>query len=232
MRQYLLHRAPKWGNGDPAVDRLALQVAEHYCDRIHSYRNERGGPYQAALYSFTFQWTLGRETGAARRAPRAESPWPPAWAPWPRRDRAGITALLHSVSQIDFTETPTARVGPAPAPPLCGRGGGTGGDGLPGEDLFRQRGFALQFNIVDAETLRAAQQNPEAYASLQVRVAGYSAYFVRLARRCESTSSPSRRTRCTGGPLLLPRRKGRQGRHMGRPHLGQRTHDALAHQLA
>ena len=40
--------------------------------------------------------------------------------------------------------------------------------------------YALQFNVIDAETLRAAQRDPEAYATLRVRVAGYSAYFCNL----------------------------------------------------
>jgi formate C-acetyltransferase len=51
--------------------------------------------------------------------------------------------------------------------------------------FFEQGVYALQFNVVDAETLRAAQREPEAYATLQVRVAGYSAYFVQLAREMQ-----------------------------------------------
>jgi formate C-acetyltransferase len=48
---------------------------------------------------------------------------------------------------------------------------------------YLKRGvYALQFNVVDAGTLRAAQRDPEAYATLQVRVAGYSAYFCSLTR--------------------------------------------------
>jgi formate C-acetyltransferase len=43
-------------------------------------------------------------------------------------------------------------------------------------------GQELQINVVDAATLRAAQQNPEEYANLVVRVAGYSAYFTMLSR--------------------------------------------------
>ncbi len=39
----------------------------------------------------------------------------------------------------------------------------------------------LQFNIINKETLLAAQKNPENYRSLLVRVAGYSAYFVELS---------------------------------------------------
>jgi formate C-acetyltransferase len=47
---------------------------------------------------------------------------------------------------------------------------------------FDQGGHHVQFNIVDANTLRAAQEHPENYRDLLVRVAGYSDYFVLLSR--------------------------------------------------
>lgn len=47
---------------------------------------------------------------------------------------------------------------------------------------FLQRGgFEVQINVVDRETLLAAQKNPEAYRDLVVRIGGYSDYFVRLS---------------------------------------------------
>ena len=39
----------------------------------------------------------------------------------------------------------------------------------------------MQFNILNKETLLAAQKDPEKYRSLIVRIAGYSAYFVDLS---------------------------------------------------
>jgi len=47
---------------------------------------------------------------------------------------------------------------------------------------FTLGGFHVQFNVVSAETLRDAQEHPENYRSLVIRVAGYSDYFVRLSR--------------------------------------------------
>ena len=43
-------------------------------------------------------------------------------------------------------------------------------------------GQQLQINVVDAETLRAAQRDPETHRDLIVRVAGFSAYFPQLGR--------------------------------------------------
>ena len=47
---------------------------------------------------------------------------------------------------------------------------------------FKLDGHHIQFNVVDAETLRAAQSNPEQYRDLIVRVAGYSDYFCDLGK--------------------------------------------------
>ena len=164
MRQYLLHRVPKWGNGDPAADALALQVAEHYCDKIHTFRNERGGPYQAALYSFTFQWTLGRETGALPDGRRAREPLAPGVGAMAGRDRAGITALLHSVSQLDFDrDAQRLRAGHAPAPPLVAGEEGLDARCGPGQDLFRAAG-ATRSSSTSWMPRRCAprSENPEA----------------------------------------------------------------------
>jgi formate C-acetyltransferase len=183
LREYLIHRVPKWGNGAPDADRLAQYVANHYCAKIHSFSNERGGPYQAALYSFTFQWSLGRHTGALPDGRRAHRPLAPGVGPMVGRDRSGITALLASVGKIDFTETPNGSVLDLRLHPAS-VAGPTGLEALIAlTRTYLQGGvFALQFNVVDSDTLRAAQRNPEAYATLQVRVAGYSAYFCNLAR--------------------------------------------------
>jgi formate C-acetyltransferase len=43
-------------------------------------------------------------------------------------------------------------------------------------------GQQLQVNVVDAQTLRAAQADPGSYRDLMVRVAGFSAYFTQLSR--------------------------------------------------
>jgi formate C-acetyltransferase len=47
---------------------------------------------------------------------------------------------------------------------------------------FRMDGHHIQFNVVDAETLKAAQENPEEHRDLIVRVAGYSDYFCDLGK--------------------------------------------------
>ena len=50
---------------------------------------------------------------------------------------------------------------------------------------FAQNGFHIQINVVNNEVLRAAQQDPQNYKHILVRVAGYSAYFVDLSKEIQ-----------------------------------------------
>ncbi|MFN2157880.1 MAG: pyruvate formate lyase family protein [Anaerolineae bacterium] len=183
MRQYLLHRVCKWGNADPEADRMARRVADYYCAKIHTFQNARGGPFQAALFTLEFQLTFGRATGALPDGRRAGTPLAPGVGASPGCDREGVTALMRSVAGLDFTETPNGAVLDVMLHPSATRGE----EGLEAlvaliKTFFGQGGYAVQFNVVDAETLRAAQRHPQQYATLQIRVTGWSVYFVTLPR--------------------------------------------------
>jgi formate C-acetyltransferase len=51
---------------------------------------------------------------------------------------------------------------------------------------FDQGGMETQYNVVSSETMRAAQEDPQTYRDLVVRIAGYSAYFVELNEDCQN----------------------------------------------
>ncbi len=183
MRQYLLNRVPKWGNNHPEADSMARRIADHYCHQVHTFSNARGGPVQAALFTLDYQWRMGQATGAlpdGRRAPLSLAPGVGAMS---GRDKQGVTALINSVSKLDFTQTPNGSVLDVTLHPTAVRGD----EGLQAmvaliKTFFAQGGYALQFNIFDAEMLRDAQRHPERYASLQIRVTGWSVYFTALSR--------------------------------------------------
>ena len=182
MRQYLLNRVPKWGNNDAASDALARRIADHYCARVHTYTNARGGPCQAALFSLDYQWRLGRATAALPDGRRARESLAPGVGATAGRDRAGVTALLNSVSELDFTQTPNGAVLDVTLHPSAV----SGDEGLAAfvaliKRFFAQGGYAIQFNVFDVATLREAQRYPERYASLQIRVTGWSVYFTALS---------------------------------------------------
>jgi formate C-acetyltransferase len=179
----MLNRVPKWGNGDPDADRVAAQIAEHYCDKVHTFTNGRGGPVQAALFTLFYQMTFGRATGALPDGRKAGDTLAPGVGASPGQDRNGVTALIQSVTQLDYTKTPNGAVLDVMLHPSAVRGE-EGLDALVTliKTFFRRGGYAIQFNVLDVEALRDAQVHPERYATLQVRVTGWSVYFTMLPK--------------------------------------------------
>jgi pyruvate formate-lyase/glycerol dehydratase family glycyl radical enzyme len=183
MRQYLLSRVPKWGNEESQADVLAKRIADYYCHKVHSFTNARGGPVQAALFTLNYQWTMGKQTGALPDGRRARTSLAPGVGAMSGRDKKGVTALMNSVAQLDFTETPNGSVLDVTLHPTAV----SGEEGLDAfvaliESFFSRGGYALQFNIFDADMLRDAQRHPERYESLQIRVTGWSVYFNSLSK--------------------------------------------------
>jgi pyruvate-formate lyase len=181
QRQLLM--APKWGNGDDVVDTLATDVTEMLYSEFRHRTNPRGGRWQLALYSFVANISLGTAVGASADGRKAGEILTrnlnPSWG----TDRQGPTATLRSLSNIDFTKFPNGstldlRFDPAPLKTPEGRAKFAGF--LKG---FVDLGvMTMQVSMVDEETLRDAQEHPEKHPHLMVKVAGYSARFVELAR--------------------------------------------------
>ena len=183
IRQYLLNRVPKWGNNNPEADRLAKRIAEHYCNKVHTFTNGRGGRCQASLFSITFSWSAGQLTGALPDGRKAHESLSPGIGAVSGRDKTGVTALIDSVTKLDSTLTPNGAVLDVTLHPTAINGE----EGLDAfvtliKVFFAKGGYALQFNIFDTETLRDAQRYPEKYASLQIRVCGWSVYFTTMSK--------------------------------------------------
>ena len=102
-------------------------------------------------------------------------------SPAPGTDRGGPTAALKSYCKLDFTHLPNGgplelRLHPSM---VRGEAGLQATVGLL-KTLQSLGGFYLSLDVVDAETLREAQQHPERYLNLSVRIAGWSSHFVTL----------------------------------------------------
>ncbi|MBI3972762.1 MAG: hypothetical protein HY332_15915 [Chloroflexi bacterium] len=183
MRLYLRNRVPKWGNGEPDADAMARVIADHYCQKVHSFRNGRGGACQAALFTLTAALSLGRVTGATPDGRKAHESLAPGVGAAYGVDKNGVTGLVSSVTKLDFSETPNGSVLDVTLHPTAVRGD----DGLCAfvslmKTFFQRGGYAVQFNVFDADTLRDAQRHPERYESLQIRVTGWSVYFNALSK--------------------------------------------------
>jgi len=182
LRQRLLTGAPKYGNDDAYVDEIGSRWAKFYCEEVGRYSTARGGTFQPGFYTVSAHVPLGHNVGATPDGRLAHTPLADGGlSPVAGRDLKGPTAVLRSVSRIDQELASNGVLLNLKFLPSFFRHAGSIG-------WFTAflRGFVdlrighVQFNVVSAETLRRAQENPEQFRSLVVRVAGYSAYFVEL----------------------------------------------------
>ena len=180
LRRLLLLDTPKFGNDDDYVDELAVRVFESYYAGINGRPNTKGGVHRINLLPTTVHVYFGSVTGALPDGRRAGTPLSEGVSPVQGADRHGPTAVLRSVAKMDHLRTGGTLLNQKLSPRLM--------EGETGLDLmlhlvrayFRLDGHHIQFNVVDAETLREAQAHPDQHRDLIVRVAGYSDYFCDL----------------------------------------------------
>ena len=185
LRRRLL-AAPRFGNDDPAVDVLARRIVARFCALVTARPTIHGGHFKASLISYGLNVYEGALEPATPDGRRASEPLSNSMSPSNGAERRGPTAALNSLARIDQTEigygnSVNMRL---PLGLLSSEKGVEAAAGLV-RGYFDQGGFHLQLNAVDTATLRAAQERPEDYPDLVVRVSGYSAYFTRLGRRIQ-----------------------------------------------
>ena len=179
----MIDEVPKFGNDIPEVDYFAREVAYTYSKPLQKYNNPRGGKFQAGLYPVSANVPLGGQTGATPDGRYAHTPGADGVSPSAGKDVKGPTAAATSVSRLDHFIVSNGTLFNQKFHPsaLSGREGLEKFVALI-RGYFDQKGMHMQFNVVDRQTLLDAQEHPEKYKHLVVRVAGYSALFTTLSR--------------------------------------------------
>ena len=179
----MIDEVPKFGNDIPEVDYFAREVAYTYSKPLQKYNNPRGGKFQAGLYPVSANVPLGGQTGATPDGRYAHTPVADGVSPSAGKDVKGPTAAATSVSRLDHFIVSNGTLFNQKFHPsaLSGREGLEKFVALI-RSYFDQKGMHTQFNVVDRQTLLDAQEHPEKYKHLVVRVAGYSALFTTLSR--------------------------------------------------
>jgi formate C-acetyltransferase len=178
--QMLLNKTPKYGNDDEYADALLTDLFEAFYAEVNGRKNTKGGNYRVNYLSTTCHVYFGSVTGATPDGRKAYEPLSDGISPVQGADRRGPTAVLKSAARMDHARTGGTLLNQKFTPQLLE--GEEGIDRLAHlvRSYFRLDGHHIQFNVVTADTLRAAQENPEKYRDLIVRVAGYSDYFCDL----------------------------------------------------
>lgn len=176
----------KWGNGNTLSDDIAARLFDALIEKCRSFKGLLGNDKLPALYPVSSNVPQGISIGALPSGRKAFTPLADGCSPCPGADRNGPTGVLRSLSTMPYPAidggtllnmkfTPGSVAGDAGKRRLSGFL----------KTFLDMDLYHIQFNVVGQETLRCAQENPDDYKSLIIRVAGYSAYFVELSKEVQ-----------------------------------------------
>lgn len=188
LRQLLLNKPPKFGNDNAYVDGIYREMMHFIADNVQQWPDARGGRYSFNVHSQTVNVSHGLVCGATPDGRLAGEPFCDNASPMMGRDTNGPTATVKSVASMGQTAFHDGALFNLRFDPR-GVAGEKGLQAIEGiiKTFFANGGEHIQINVVDDETLRAAQENPEKYRGLMVRVAGYMAYFTELDKDAQDT---------------------------------------------
>ena len=182
LRNFVENEVPHYGNSIKEVDDLGAWAMNEFCDYLASCTGPRGH-YVAGTFTMTMHLDLGFTTWATPDGRRASEPLADAISCRQGFDKNGPTAYLMSAAKL-----PHVKLGNGDQTNI--RFSPTAVDGDEGtiklRELFKayfaEGGMQVQFHVVGAKTLYAAQEDPDSYKNLIVRIAGFSAYFVEMPK--------------------------------------------------
>jgi formate C-acetyltransferase len=177
LQYRLIYETPKYGNDDDYADQQASLVFRIYHDAVTGRPNTRGGVHRINMLPTTSHVYFGSVTGATPDGRNAGLPLSEGISPFQGADHEGPTSVIKSASKIDHIKTGGTLLNQKFSPSFFEDEESYHNLTALIRSYFSLKGHHIQFNVVNAETLRDAQKHPERYRDLIVRVAGYSDYF-------------------------------------------------------
>ncbi len=187
LRQTLINKPPKYGNDDPEADGMARDLTHWWAEEARTYttpttdKQYRGG-YLSWNYGIAYAPLVSATPDGRKRGTHLAN----GVAAVPGADRDGPTAAAKSVGNLELEVIPSGSSHTISLSTSLVRDK---------EHLAKLAGFlrgycrrggsALQINIVDVDTLRNAQERPDDFRNLLIRITGYNAYFVNLGREMQ-----------------------------------------------
>ncbi len=183
LRRYVLNRYEYYGNDNDEVDEIAARLLSDFADMCTSFNGRCGYSFPAGVSTFGRQLEWAPKRLATPYGKRAHDILAANCSPTPGTDGAGVTAIIRSYCKADHTKLATGAALDIKLLPSSVEGE----DGLCAlmgiiRGFVELGGFFMQPDVADASMLRKAQENPEEYSTLSVRVSGWNARFVTLDR--------------------------------------------------
>ena len=184
LQKRLKNKFPKFGNDIEEVDQYAEKLVNIFADAVQAQNSDkylyRFAPGLSTLRDFS---TMGAYVAATPNGRNAGKPLSENQSPCKGADVNGITALLNSLSHVPFYRITGGPFNIRLHPSVIKGANGIEKISALLRTYMQKGGMQVQLSVVDAETLRDAQRNPEKYRGLTVRVTGYNAYFTRMSRK-------------------------------------------------
>ena len=182
LRARILKRYPKYGNGDADADSLARAIFSRASACVNRAPNQKNGIYRLGGFSIDWRVGFGRRMGATADGRRAGEPLSKNLCASVGADREGVTAQIISAASLDGTLMPNGSV----LDLVLHASSAAGEQGLEAlsatlHTYMKLGGMAIQYSVLDASVLRAAQRSPEEYPNLQVRLCGWNVLFSSLS---------------------------------------------------
>ena len=184
LREKLL-AAPKYGNNNDFADKYAVWFVRFLSDEFMQYKTRDGGGYYTAIAANVSNIYAGHSIGATPDGRRAGEPLSDAASPTYGKDTRGATATVLSLTKPDYSKVACGTVVNQKYSPQMFEDGKRDKLRALVRVYFQKGGQEMQINATSTAVLKDAMEHPEKYPDLVVRVSGFSALYVTLAREVQ-----------------------------------------------